>query len=249
MKKRLIISDLTRMAPPRVCIAGWATDTWESIRPVLPPSGIDEGFLLQEGRLIIKPFAEVEFDFKSKKLSSPPHTEDWNLDPRYKPKLVRVLSVEEKRSVLQNLVDENVCAIFGTQVHEGQYVKAGEGSRSLGTIIPRQIERVRYKQSLYEQDKWRYRIEFLDQRGEHFDLSVTDLAFRAFCDTCRTRYGQSGERIGSWLTRYLHENETFFRIGLAREWEEKPECCYLQITGVYTFPDYLKGKTYLELGL
>jgi len=151
---------------------------------------------------------------------------------------------------LQNLVDENVCAIFGTQVHEGQYVKAGEGLRSLGTIMPRQIERVRYEQSLYEQNKWRYKIKFLDQRGENFDLQVTDLAFRAFCDTRRTRHGQSEKRIGSWLTWYLHKNETFFRIGLAREWEEKrPGCCYLQITGVYTFPDYLEGKTYVEIGL
>jgi len=248
MKKRLIISELTRMAPPRVCIAGWAADTWECIRPVLPPPGIDEGFLLQEGRFIIKPFAEVEFDFKSKKLSRPPHTEDWNLDPRYKPKLVRVLSVEEKRGVLQNLLDENVGSIFGAKIHEGRYVKVGEGSRSLGTIVPRQILLVRYEQSRYEQNKWRYQIEFCDERGEQFDLPVTDLAFRTFCDTRRTRYGQSGNRIGGWLTRYLHENETFLRIGLARELgEKKPGCCYLQITGVYTFPDYLKGKTYLEL--
>lgn len=249
MRKRLIISDLTRMAPSRVCIAGWATDTWECIRPVLPPPGIDERFLLQEGKLVIKPFAEVEFNFKGKKPPRPPHTEDWDLNRRYKPKLIRVLTMVEKRSVLQNRVDENVCAIFGAQIHEGQYVKAGEGFRSLGTIVPRQILLVRYEQSRYEQNKWQYKIEFLDQRGQSFDLQVTDLAFRAFCDTRRTKYGKSEERIGGWLTRYLHENETFFRIGLAREWKERPGCCYLQITGVYTFPDYLEGKTYLEIGL
>lgn len=250
MKKRLIISELTRMAPPRVCIAGWATDTWECIRPVLPPPGIDEGFLFQEGKLVIKPFAEVEFDFKGKKPPRPPHTEDWNLGRRYKPKLIRVLTMLEKRRLLQNLLDENVGSIFGAKIHEGRYVKVGEGSRSLGTIVPKQVLRVRYEQSQYEQDKWRYHIEFLDQRSEHFDLPVTDLAFRAFCDTRRTRHGHSRNRISSWLIRYLRENETFFRIGLAREWEEKrPGCCYLQITGVYTFPDYLEGKTCLEIGL
>jgi hypothetical protein len=36
----------------------------------------------------------------------------------------------------------------------------------------------------------------------------------------------------------------YLRIGLARGWDEQPDRCYLQITGIYTFPDYLAGKTF-----
>ena len=33
---------------------------------------------------------------------------------------------------------------------------------------------------------------------------------------------------------------------LARGWQKFPERCYLQITGVYTFPDYLEGKIFTD---
>jgi hypothetical protein len=36
------------------------------------------------------------------------------------------------------------------------------------------------------------------------------------------------------------------RIGLARGWERHPDRCYLQITGVYTDPDYLSGHCYAD---
>jgi hypothetical protein len=36
------------------------------------------------------------------------------------------------------------------------------------------------------------------------------------------------------------------KIGLARGWDEHPARCYLQITGVYTFPDFLKSKTFAD---
>ena len=36
------------------------------------------------------------------------------------------------------------------------------------------------------------------------------------------------------------------RIGLTRGWELHPDRCYLQVTAVHTFPDYLKGLTFAE---
>ncbi|MGI6627904.1 MAG: hypothetical protein ACOX4K_06115 [Bacillota bacterium] len=41
-------------------------------------------------------------------------------------------------------------------------------------------------------------------------------------------------------------DHVFFRIGLARGWSRYPDRCYLQITGVYTFPDYLDGKCFAD---
>jgi hypothetical protein len=41
----------------------------------------------------------------------------------------------------------------------------------------------------------------------------------------------------------------FLRIGLARHWEKHPERCHLQITGIYTFPDYLNGRTFTDFAI
>jgi hypothetical protein len=42
----------------------------------------------------------------------------------------------------------------------------------------------------------------------------------------------------------------YLRIGLARHWhpdhEQPKNRCYLQITGVYTFPDYLGGRCFAD---
>lgn len=46
------------------------------------------------------------------------------------------------------------------------------------------------------------------------------------------------------LTHLLQAREVFLHIGLARGWKEHPDRCYLQITGIYTFPDYLEGRTW-----
>jgi len=33
---------------------------------------------------------------------------------------------------------------------------------------------------------------------------------------------------------------------LARGWERYPDRCYVQITGVYSFPDYLSGRCFAD---
>jgi len=78
-------------------------------------------------------------------------------------------------------------------------------------------------------------------------LSVTDLAWRYYCDRKREQGGEPGE-ICSRLTSALKSSMVFLRIGLARGWEKFPDRCYLQITGVHTVPDYLQGKTFADLG-
>ena len=50
------------------------------------------------------------------------------------------------------------------------------------------------------------------------------------------------------LTRLFNERTTFLRIGLARHWGKFPDRCYLQITGIYSFPDYLDGRTFADFG-
>lgn len=94
MKRQIVITDLTRMREPKVCIAGYAKD-WTSLRPVVPFRGIPEWFLRKHERLIIRPFAVVEFDFL-RAVPKAPHTEDWEID-RFHRRLITDQLPEEKK--------------------------------------------------------------------------------------------------------------------------------------------------------
>lgn len=248
MKKTLLVTDLTRMKPPRVCVAGY----WEDLTLVRPKlqneHGLTEQFLFQGGRPIIKPFAQVVLDFLAQPLLQPPHTEDWLIDPNFKTLLQEQLPERQRFAFLRKILDPDVASIFGTEIRDdyGFYVRAGEGSRSLGTIQPREINLVSYGPR--ENSNWDYRISFVDQSGKNYRLAVTDLAFRRYCDY-RRQHGQSPEEIREELKQQWSQATVFFRIGLARGWEKFPDRCYLQITGIYTFPDYLTGQCFADFDL
>ena len=50
------------------------------------------------------------------------------------------------------------------------------------------------------------------------------------------------------LEALLNAERTYLRIGLTRprQLEHYPETCWTQVTGGYTFPDYLEGKTFAD---
>jgi Dual OB-containing domain len=242
LKEALVITDLTRMQEGRVCIAGYNRN-FECIRPVLPPPGIHESALYSRGSTIIFPFAVVEFDFTSH-TPKPPHTEDRFFDPRYF-RLVDKLDEPQKQKILEQTVFESVKDIFTTPIHSdlGFYVIDGAGDRSMGTIQPRWIKQVIHE--LSPDGQWKYRLVFRDKTDSEYRLTITDLAWRYFCDWQRSKKIAVHE-IAASLLKALRSGLTFIRIGLARGWEKFPDRCYLQITGVYTFPDYLKGKIFSD---
>jgi catechol 2,3-dioxygenase-like lactoylglutathione lyase family enzyme len=244
MRKLIIITDLTRMQGNRVCVAGYDADG-QCIRPVLPHTGISEQSLTVRGRPIVFPFALVEYDFLGHK-PEPPHTEDW----RYAPASVRLVKradEAQKRAVLTASLFPSVAAIFEQPIQRdvGYYVLDGQGPRSLGTIQPRTIRAVTYEQ---HEGKWDYRLEFVDGGEVTYRLKVTDLAFRYNCNW-QHRQGRSPTEISEALTAAFRSSTLYLRIGLARGWERFPERCYLQITGIHTFPDYLEGKTFADFGV
>ena len=51
------------------------------------------------------------------------------------------------------------------------------------------------------------------------------------------------------VTEDLQKSEIILRIGLARNWQKYPDRCYLQVTGIYSFPDYLSGRIWSDLEL
>lgn len=241
MKKKLVVTDLTRMYRGTVCIAGYDAEH-NCIRPTLPPPGIPEQALIKDGRAVVFPFALVEFDLLEP-TPQPPHTEDC----RYKadsPFFIR--RVQDRKTILGWSLFESVDALFDQPVLTGPgfYVMDCQGPRSIGTILPRRISKVIYEAG--EEGTWDYRLHFVDGSDTLYRLKITDLTWHYYCDSLR---GQDHDptAISSELTSVLKSREVFLRIGLARGWNKFPERCYLQITGIYTFPDYLEGKNVVDL--
>jgi hypothetical protein len=224
----------------RVCIAGYTKEK-RCIRPILRRIGIDEGLLFRNGQLIVYPFALIELDLLTPD-PQPPHTEDILFDPS---SLAFIRQIHNREQVLQWSLYESVEALFGQPVLQGPgfYVKDCQGERSIGTIQPQRVI-----ETIYERDHdgaWDYRLTFVDGAGELYRLKITDLTWHDYCDSLRGPESAPAQ-IATQLTQILAERQVYLRIGLARGWNQYPDRCYLQITGVYTFPDYLDGKTFVD---
>jgi hypothetical protein len=194
--------------------------------------------------VVVRPFAAVELDFYQA-APHPPHTEDYLVDPSSR--IWRgMLPAAGRQALLDRTVVTEVAQIFGTTVHhdEGWFVTAGEGNRSLASVRPEGSVEIYF--SLWAGSRWDYRVAFVDRAGELYRLPVTDLAFRCYLDRLRDD-GLSPARAAQRLSAALQDSRVYLRVGLARRWVKHPERCYLQITGVHTFPDYLGGRCFADL--
>ncbi len=240
MKTKLVITDLTRMYRGMVCIAGY-DEGRHCIRPVLPPPGISEQSLIVEGRPIIYPFVLVEFDLLQP-LPSPPHTEDY----RFIPGSARFIrQIHHREEILGWSLFQDIRAIFEQPVHDdfGYYVMDCQGPRSVGTIHPKAIIEAIYEPG--PEGVWDYRLIFYDGKENYYRLKITDLTWHYYCDSLRDER-RDPAAIALKLTAILQSQKVYLRIGLSRGWKRFPDRCYLQINGIYTFPDYLGGKTFAD---
>jgi hypothetical protein len=245
VKATLTITDLTRMQGDRVCVAGYLPDG-SCVRPIFAKGGLTEAWLHARGHVAIRPFAMIEFDIHGKPpMPLPPHTEDRIIDTTHRARR-GTLTPEERAEWCAKTEDRDVAAIFGAHIHDddGRFVLAGDGARSLGTVRVKRLEEVQFSPGT--NGRWRYRLGFTDQSGQYYDLPVTDLAFRSYLDYLRDWRAVPPMSVAHRLTTILQKNPVFLRIGLARGWERHPDRCYVQITGVYSFPDYLSGRCFAD---
>lgn len=243
-QREMIVTDITRMERERVCVGGYLDDG-AAVRPVAGRAGPNETWLrvAQDGP--VAPFSVVKVRVGwTPKGAVAPHTEDRSI-PVHGHRVLRTLPDGEQRVLLERTMSPSVRAIFGAEVHAdpqgqwGRYVRAGEGERSLGTIRVQRVAAVSYRH-YPERGRWDYRLRFVDETGEEFQLAVVDLAFRRRLDTLR-----EGRIVPDAAARAvldeLRRQEVYLRIGLARGWEKHPDRCYLQITGVYGFARGVEG--------
>lgn len=237
----MAITDVTRMRGQHVCVAG-CTAEGVCIRPVRF-EGLTEPWLYRRGEVVIRPFAVVTLDLESMS-SDPPHSEDMRLGSLKREKRL-LLPEERRRALLEKILDPDVASIFGAELHHdaGWYTMAGGGTRSLGTIRVDRLDDARYSP---RDGRYDYRLSFRDAAGACYTLKVNDLSFRYYLDHLRAVKGHACEDISAALFATLHTSDLYLRLGLTRGWDRHRDRCYLQITGVYTFPDYLSGRCFAD---
>lgn len=238
MKRKLLITDFTRMRSGHVCIAGY-DEQGACVRPADPR--IHEHLVKRDGKFCVFPSAVVEFDLLQPR-PQPPHTEDHVFD-LFSIHFVRKAEPREWGDTLVRSLSPSVAAIFEQPIIEdhGYYVMDGAGPRSVGTVRPGGIVKAIYGPG-FEVGAWDYRLQFYDEAGQFYSLKITDLTWHLYCDALRGPDRQPPE-IAAQLTKLLKSRKVMLRIGLSRGWSEHRGRCYLQINGVYTSPDYLEGKT------
>jgi len=230
-EKIITITDLSRMGGDRVCIFG-LDEYGNPVRPTLP-SGIRERNLFDDdNKFIIRPFAEIKFNLL-RNAPQPPHTEDYILNPRVKPELVRDLTPQESERLLNENLYPAVNEIFGAPIYQYRYLRKGEGERSLGTIKADRL--LFFEYGLKDNGKYEYRITFNDATGATYNLPITDCAFRNYCNNLKDIQEGNIQSIPWKLLRNLNRKSIYLRVGLTREFRDVH---WLQVSGIHTFPDY-----------
>lgn len=229
------------MGGTRVCFAGY-TAQGECIRPVLR-QGIDES-VLHTSTGVVAPFHMLEIELYPVS-SMPPHCEDWGFHDKSLKITGRLLD-KERYTFLHGILHKSVECVFERPIHRigstGFLLSNEGGPRSLGTILPHND----VMPGVTDKDEggMRFRLTFTDGDGAHYELAVNDLAWRYYWTHQRTWGKWTVEQTQAQMRTTLAACTVYLRIGLARGWKQQPDRCYLQVTGIHTFPDYLEGQTF-----
>ena len=245
MKRTIVITDQTQMPTSnRVCIVG-IDETGRCIRPIYNEFGVPKTLLYVDDNLVIRPKARVEFDFHDISVV-PPHIEDKGFAPDYIVKKGFCTEAEWDSALKKNSFTK-VSDIFNNLLVGNRWVAPGTNTRSISTLSRVKIDAV----NLNEWDnKLRYRLSFYDTSRELFDIPISDLAFRELCYKEVKRESKDRMEVAQRLTNLLTTaSRVYLRLGLARPWAQPGSSesrCYLQVTGIYSFPDYLQGKSFAD---
>lgn len=246
---KLTVTDVTRMNKGNVCVAGYDPEG-RCIRPVIR-GGMPERWLYgEDGAVIVRPFATILCDLTPSPRTIPPHNEDHEVNSV--PRFVRMLELAQQAALFEILAKKTVRDLFNAPIQKGQserrwYIEKGQGTRSLGTL---QVNRVDNVELFWNGGKLTPHITFLDGADECYRLNPTDLTFRYFAQHMLEHKEIDPPTLERRLLKSFQDGRTvYLRIGLTRpDWEAYPGCCHLQITGIYTFPDYLSGRCFSDYG-
>jgi hypothetical protein len=238
MKKTLVVTDVTQMPQADyVCVVG-VDEKGRSIRPICE-GGFKKRYLTQDNRVIIMPTAKVEFDLYTTEIN-PPHVEDMAFSPN---SIVNkgFCSHSEWEKVLQQTSFQTVEENFEGYLKNKGWVMPGSNTKSIGTLSSARIIDI---DLTFESIK--PRITFVDISNQEYNRPSSDLTLWNYCYFKVKKQENSRSVTEQELIKLIKShNKLYLRLGLARPWKQDNKC-WLQVTGVYTFPDYLQGKTFAD---
>lgn len=249
MRKTLVITDLTQMPDAdRVCIVG-IDESGQTIRPVLPGPELLKGVLKRHlyirGQLAIRPRARVRLHSHRVSIVRP-HIEDLGFDPGTIAYLDLCSDVEWEQ-MLRDSSFRTVAEIYGGLLQEHRWVEPGANTRSIGTLSQAHAVTIQPREWV---GRLRYRLCFRDTAGHLFDVPISDLAFREFTYAEVRKRNRPATDVARETTNLIASaDRLYLRVGLARPWTNPntgKRGCWPQITGIYTFPDYLQGKSFAD---
>ncbi len=222
----IIITDMTRFKNEEVlCIAGIDISTGGCVRP-MPYIGAQRC-----AELNILPGAILRGDLAPKQDAEVPHSEDHSYT---RLTFLGPSSADDFKSALNGSLSASVEEGFGVPIGENEKCipAATPPSHSIITIKTDDISIV-----LDKFNPTKFRVVFTDASGrKYWYLSITDLGFFNYAQDNNTDEGRRK------VNRFLYQQqEKFLRIGLSRLHSSGTRNGYwLQVNGIYTFPDYLK---------
>lgn len=235
--RQFIVTDISHIGYGNVFINGIDSKI-HYIRPFIPKQGISEDILKDtNGEYFIKPFSIVELDF-IRPCPKNPHTENYIINPCFKPILKRNLQNNEIKFLLETIDDGYITKIFGTNIVKGNSTYKNEGCRSVGTVKIKNIQEIKYK----KENMQPFRINFSDYQKTYYDIPITDLAYQKFYEN-NINDGINPNKLNKELKYFLNNNQLYFQIGLG---PESFNIHYLYIMGIYSFPFDYKVNDYGE---
>ncbi|RJQ37624.1 MAG: hypothetical protein C4555_05940 [Dehalococcoidia bacterium] len=242
MRKTIVITDLTQM--PRefsngneVCVVGLDEDG-NSVR-LICNGGFQKNYLKRNHLAIVRPSAKVEFDLHVIKVN-PPHIEDMGFNPDSITGKGFCTNAEWERALQQTSFDA-VEDIFEGHLSGNDWVLPGTETRSIATLSGARIVDIELTGK-----NAKPRVTFVDKNRRTYCRPVSDLTLWNRCYSQVIRQHKEPKKVAEELKKTFQESvRLYLRLGLARPWAEDNKC-WLQVTGIYTFPDYLKGKTFAD---
>jgi hypothetical protein len=218
-----IITDVTRMQSPYVCVAAVHQD--RTIR-LANPQPKDE-WIASVGGLM--PGDVVSLDCRPIPKPAPPHTEDCKWDPTTFVKRRR-LTETKLADLLSANAFTSVQGAFGAPCDRGSRGNAafqpGTGARSLASILARSVQ-------VYP-DFDGIRVGFVDTQEAWTRVPLEDLIVRQHQNQCTT----CASHLSRLLANEFQGSNAVLRVGLGRQFQARghPSACWMQVNHIFLMP-------------